>query len=186
MKTLRVGVDFDGVVAYNPLRLARSTIKYFKKEVLGVHKLTFFRPKNNFEKLLWIVLHESSVLPADGIELLKKMSKNRNMEFFLITGRYGVLKNSLMKWLKRHQLTEVFKSIYVNENEEQPHLFKKRILEELQIDCYIEDNLDIVEFLTKNSKCDIFWVYNLMDRHVEYLQKVPSLRHALERIGNKK
>lgn len=183
MKKIRIGLDFDGVVAYNPLRIVRSPIKFFKKEVLKINKLTFFSPKNRVEKMLWILIHETSILPADGVVLLKLLAKNKNLEFHLVTGRYGILKANLYKWLKKHDLLDVFKSIQVNENQEQPHIFKNRVLSKNQIKYYVEDNFDIVEFLTKNNKkIRTMWIYNILDRRYGYPEKFPALRGALEKI----
>jgi len=89
-KILRIGVDFDGVVAYNPFRLVRSPVAYIKKNVLGIKKLKFFVPKNWWQKIIWTIIHESSVLPANGVSLLKESAKNNSVELFLITARLTV------------------------------------------------------------------------------------------------
>ena len=71
-KPIKVGFDFDGVIAYNPARLVRAPISLFKRNILGVKKLSFFYPKTSVEKLMWKLVHNSSVFPGTGIELFKK------------------------------------------------------------------------------------------------------------------
>ena len=41
MKKIIVGLDFDGVVAYNPARLARLPIAVIKRYILGIDKVSF-------------------------------------------------------------------------------------------------------------------------------------------------
>lgn len=181
-KKIRVGLDFDGVVAYNPFRVVRAPIKWFKREVLGIRKLTFFVPKNEGQRLMWTVVHESSILPAIGVGLLKDMAKDDRYEFHLITARFGFLKENLYKWLEGNDLVSIFKSINVNDQQEQPHEFKERIVKKLKLDIYVEDNLDIVQYLYKKGPTEIFWIYNFMDRNYKYQFKFPYLKKALQAI----
>lgn len=181
-KKIRVGVDFDGVVAYNPARILRGYVKWFKRRVLGITRLSFMVPKNPVVKLLWILIHESSVFPARGIGLLKTLAAEDRYEFYLITGRFPILERSLRRWLKRNKLEVLFKTVCINTKEEQPHLFKQAKIEELNLDYYIEDNLDIVEYLSGKTKTKVFWIYNVADRNRPYQNKFPYLEKALEAI----
>ena len=184
-KKIRVGIDFDGVIAYNPFRVARAPISWIKKKILGVKKLTFFVPKNGFEKWMWTVVHESSILPAIGISLLKKMSKDSNFEFFLITARYGFLKSNLMWWLEKQGIKEIFKEIHVNDNSEQPHIYKLEKIKELDLDYFIEDNLDIVMHANNKTRTKVLWIFNLLDKDKNYEPKFPYLEKALRYILEK-
>jgi hypothetical protein len=181
-KVVRIGVDFDGVVAYNPFRLIRAPVKWFKKRFLGISKTTFFVPKTPAERLIWIIIHESSFFPARGTKLLNGLATNPSYEFHLVTGRYGFLKNNLMKWLKRYHLDATFKTININENCEQPHIFKDKMINKLKLDAFIEDNLDIVRYLENKSKTKILWIFNIFDRKQVYPHKFPYLESALKNI----
>ncbi len=180
MAPIKIGLDFDGVVAYNPLRATRAVVSFFKKNVLKKRKLSFFVPKNKVQTWLWIMLHESSLFPSAGKGLLRQMSGNPRYEFYLITGRYDCLGFQVRKWLNKFDMDGVFKEIFVNEEKEQPHLFKSRMIEQLNLDVYVEDNWDIVNFLKDKFGKKIYWVCNLLDRHVHYEKKFPSLKEALE------
>ena len=182
-RVIRVGLDFDGVVAYNPFRVIRAPIKWFKREVLGIHKLTFFVPKNWWQRILWSVVHESSVFPAKGVDLLREMAKRDDMEFHLVTARYGFLKDNLENWLDKYRVRNLFKSININEDQEQPHVYKLEVIERLKLDYYVEDNLDTVTFVVEKTRAKIFWIYNFMDKRHEYPFKFLYLGAALEAIG---
>lgn len=181
-KILRIGLDFDGVVAYNPFRVVRAPWAFFKRHILGVKKLTFFYPKNSWQRLMWIIVHESSVFPADGVELLRELVKSKKIEVFLITGRFKFLNEDLHQWLGKYHLESLFKNIYVNVGNEQPHLFKEKMLKKLKLVIFVEDNLDIVEYLDGRTSTKIYWIYNITDHFHPYRYKFPFLKRALEAL----
>jgi len=183
---IRLGLDFDGVVAYNPFRLVRAPWAFFKNRFLGVKKLSFFYPKNQFEKMIWIIMHDSSILPARGSGLLRELVDQDLIEVHLISGRYSFLDNHLYAWLDRFGLRKIFRSINFNEQDKQPHLFKETVIKKLGVDIFIEDNWDIVDYLDGRSKAQIYWIYNIVDRFRPYDRKYPYLEKALEAIMGKK
>jgi uncharacterized HAD superfamily protein len=185
-KVLKIGVDFDGVVAYNPFRIIRAPIKWFKREVLGINKLTFFVPKTWWQKVMWIMIHESSIFPAQGTSLLRQLVGSDQVEVHLITARFGFLTGNLERWLEKNKMKKLFKTININKKCEQPHIYKERILRKLKLDVYVEDNLDIVLHLSKNKniKTKIFWIYNILDATKNYAYKFPYLEKALLQITN--
>ncbi len=77
-KILKVGFDLDGVLLYNPLRVARPIIA-FVKFILFNHKrpLTFYYPKTKLEKWLWWFFHKSSLFIAPGFDEIKKLAKQK-------------------------------------------------------------------------------------------------------------
>lgn len=157
-----VGLDFDGVVAYNPARVARHPISLFKQHVLGIHTVKFFVPKNSFERAFWSLAHESSMFPALGVSYLRNVVKERVVEAHLLTSRFGFLEPNLRRFLRRWNLTDTFKTVTLNTHEEQPHMFKERIIRAKKFDYYVEDNWDIVSHLVAKkvpSKSTGFIIY---------------------------
>ncbi len=190
-KKIKIGLDFDGVVAYNPFRVIRYPITYFKRNILGIKKLSFWFPQKKWQQIFWIILHESSVFPARGIDLFKEMVERGKIEAHLISARYSFLDDNLQKWLRRHNLYKYFESMNINKDNEQPHLFKEKIVEKLGVEYYIEDNWDIVNYLSQKSKVKsqksgtkIFWIYNVMDRRISYKYRFPYLEKALKALGS--
>lgn len=190
-RKIKVGLDFDGVVAYNPFRVIRAVMSFLKRDLLGMKKLKFWYPQKRWEQIFWIVVHQSSIFPARGVDLLETLVKEGKIEAHLVTARYSFLDNHLYNWLKKYKLTHIFKTITLNKHDEQPHIFKEKMIEEFKLDYFIEDNLDIVKYLhtrqetasMKHTK--IYWIYNILDRFVDYPHKFPYLEKALEEIVKK-
>lgn len=80
-------------------------------------------------------------------------------------------------------MTDVFRTITMNEHDEQPHVYKARIIQEKKFDYFIEDNLDIVRHVTKTvPTTEVLWIYNLLDYRYPYDKKFPYLEKALRAI----
>jgi len=180
---IKVGLDFDGVIAYNPFRVIRAPITEFKRKVLKKRGVKFFVPHNKWQRALWTILHESSVFPAPGVKLLREMVEKGEIEAHLVTARYSFLNQNLSLWLKKHGLEDLFTTINVNLKDEQPHLFKENTINKHKFDYFIEDNLDIVEHLERKCRSSICWVYNAVDRYLyPHRSGHTYLKNALEWI----
>lgn len=185
-KPIIVGFDFDGVVAYNPARLARLPISLIKHALFKKNTVSFFVPKTPLTRTLWALGHESSVFPAKGATLLRQLTHDGVIEAHLVTARFGFLEQHLLRFLDRWNLRDSFKTITLNVREEQPHEYKARIVKEKKFDFYIEDNWDIVSHINKQKgHTQIHWIYNLFDRGKGYPHKYPYLEKALAAIVKK-
>jgi len=183
-KSIVVGFDFDGVVAYNPARLARLPISYIKRHVFGITNTSFFVPKTPLQRSLWALGHETSMFPAKGASLLRTLTQNGTIEAHLVTARFGFLEHHLLQFLDRWNLRSCFTSITLNTKEEQAHIYKERIVSSQKFDFYVEDNWDIVSFLHKKSvHTSVHWIYNILDRKRAYKDKYPYLERSLDRIA---
>lgn len=183
-KIIQVGIDFDGVLAYNPFRVVRAPITYVKRNVLGENKTRFYVPNTSIERLVWTLLHESSVFPAQGVSLLKTLVKEKKIEAHLVTARYSFLQPQLYAWINKHKIENLFSSITINKKDQQPHIYKSNIVQERKFDYFIEDNLDIVNHMAKQQSTHVLWIYNLIDRGYPYPYKFPYLQKALEYINS--
>jgi hypothetical protein len=181
--SILIGVDFDGVITQNPLRAARVLVAIIKHRILRKRKLSFFVPKGKIQRMIYYIgVIAPNIWPADGIDLLKAMSKTGDYTFVLVTGRYGFVERQTIDWIKKYGLVSSFQKIFINVHQEQPHEFKKRIISKEKFDYYIEDNWDIVRKLTDTSKTKIFWISNFLDMRRSYLYKFSSLKLALKQI----
>ncbi len=184
---LRVGFDLDGVILYNPARLARPLISTMKRDVLQKKSTRFYIPSKEYEKLIWRVLHWSSIFISPGYEEVKRLVQENKIEAHLVTGRFAFLKPDLDRWLALMRAPKVFETITYNPHDEQPHMYKERVLKKLGLDIFIEDNWDIVrhlehERLKGRIKTVPFWIYNIVDRRIPYEHKFPSLKQAVEAL----
>ncbi len=185
-KPIRVGFDFDGVVIYNPARIMRPFASFIKKKNFVKRKeLEFFIPTKNWEKFLWWLAHQSSLFPAQGWSEVKRLKEAGIIEPYLITGRNTYLKNDLEFKFKLFGLNNIFNSVHITEKNEQPHIFKERIIKKLKLDVFVEDNWDIVRYLNQcYLPTRIIWVTNLVDsQKIDYPDKVKNLKEALKLIG---
>lgn len=186
MKKIVIGLDFDGVVAYNPARLARFPISFVKQHLFGVKKVQFFVPKTPMQRAFWALGHETSMFPSYGASLLRQLTHDGLVEAHLVTARFGYLENGLYAFLRRWDLLDCFRTITLNKNEEQPHEFKERLVKAKKFTYYIEDNWDIVSHLSQRQiHTDIHWIYNLFDRTKPYANKFPYLHASLQSIATR-
>ena len=179
---IRIGLDFDGVVVYDPVRIVRAPVKWFKKNVLKSNKLSFFVPKNRWQRWAWRIVFASSIWPAKGVNLLREMGRNKHFELHLVTGRFDFMNSHLENWLAKYGISGAFKSVNINRLE-QPHIYKEGIIKKLKLDYFIEDNLDVVLYLSPRVKAKVLWIYNILDAHKNYPERFPYLEKALEWIN---
>jgi len=192
-KVLKVGFDLDGVLLYNPARIVRPIISSMKKKKVILHRdqLEFYVPEPGIGQFFWELLHKSSMWLAPGFEQIADLKKQKLIEPYLITGRFGHLQEDYLKWKEKMRANQLFKKSFMNDLNEQPHLFKERLIKELGLDVFIEDNWDIVQYLdqqfnqSKNKKesVKIIWLTNILDFKINYPFKADSLKKAIALIN---
>jgi hypothetical protein len=183
-KQLRVGFDLDGVLLYNPARIARPIVSFIKKIFVKKKGLNFYSPHTYWEKQIWRLFHKSSIFIAPGLDDIKKLIRTKKIKAYIITARYSYLKNDLEKWLKKMKINQSFSGIYYNQKDEQPHLFKEIMIKKLNLDIFVEDNWDIVNYLkNRKSKFKVFWIYNIFDKKIKYQYKFSSLKNIVKFIS---
>lgn len=181
---IRIGFDLDGVILANPIRVFRSFISTSKRlHLLPRKELEFYQPKTALEKQLWLYLHKSSWRLANGFEVIQTLAHQGKIEAYIISGRFACLEPDTKRWLKKLQDSGAFREIYFNDHDEQPHLFKERMLKKLQLDYYVEDNYDLAKYLRQHqSKVQIWWLSNLLDSRLDFSQKFLSLAKVAEKL----
>lgn len=183
-KLLRVGFDFDGVVLYNPARVLRPFLGYLrgKKKKNGSTQLVFYHPKKKLERWFWWLAHQSSLFPAEGLQVVRQLVASKQMETYIITGRSTFLKADFENRLRSIRAKQFVKDYFISESNEQPHEFKAKMINQLQLDCYVEDNWNIAQYLVNNTKARIFWISNVADFHFVYPDKYLSFKAVVEEI----
>lgn len=183
-KKVKVGFDLDGVLLYNPLRIGRPIVTLIKKRILRQPARTQFHiPRTDVEKHIWRLLHKFSLFTSPGFHKIKSLVDEGKIEAYLVTARYSFLKDDLDEFVRRNNAKQIFTSIIYNKDDEQPHVYKERIIKALDLDYFVEDNWDIVEHLSNTSiRTQIIWMYNLLDMGIQYPHKFAHLRDAIAHI----
>lgn len=186
-KVIRIGFDLDGVILYNPSRVFRSLISRSKKVHLFPRKeLDFYHPDSDFERQLWNLVHKSSFKLAGGFSELEKLVLDHKdqIEIYVVSARFACLKDNSKKWEKILNRKKIFKKIYFNCSDEQPHYFKTRMIKELGLDYFVEDNWDVAYYLHQNQKqAEVWWLSNFLDRLIDYPYKFFSFRQVVDKIA---
>lgn len=174
----------DGVILENPSRIFRSLISRSKKaHLLPRKELEFYHPTSNIEKWLWLLVHKSSFRLAKGFTKLEELAKSGKLELYVISARFECLSEDTNKWREIINRSGIFKELYFNEKDEQPHLFKLRMIEKLKPDYFVEDNWDVASYLASNQKnTQVWWLSNLLDRSIDYPHKFFAFQAVVSKI----
>ncbi len=181
-KPLKVGFDFDGVLLYNPTRIVRAPVVLFKHFFMPRREKKFTIPKGRIAKFAWKMAHLSSFMIAPGLSEIERLVRTGKIEAHIITARFDFLEHDFKKKLQSVNKSGIFTSAHFNKKNEQPHLFKERMINELKLDAFVEDNYDIVNYLSKKQAAKVLWIYNIFDRNISHPYKFPNLRKAVERL----
>ncbi len=187
-KPLRIGFDLDGVLLYNPVRVIRPIISLLKKKkVIQRRELQFFVPKTKQQQFLWRLFHKSSLFVSPAVNQLAELVASGEVEAYIVTARFAHLKADTQYWFNKFSQKNIFKASFMNEQDEQPHLFKLKKIEELKLDYFVEDNWDIVNFLSqKKLATKISWISNFGDRKINYHSKFFTLKSFIDSLNFKK
>lgn len=174
---VKVGFDLDGVLFYNPLRIIRGPLDAIKKGAT-LHYI----PRTPIERFIWRIIHLSSYTPAKGWQDIRRLTQEGLIEPYVITARFSCLRDDFEKCMKIIDARDYFAGCYQNLNDEQPHLYKERMIRELGIQIYIEDNWNIIEHLQSTTNTTIYWVSNFLDANIAFDRRFSDLTHAIRAL----
>lgn len=177
---MNIGFDFDKIfIDYPPFLPAKLFDKLYKKKDNGI---LLYRIPGIPEQIVRKALHLPFMRPAikENLAFLKKIPKQNN-KLYLISSRYKFLEPETNRLIKKYHLDKVFHALYFNFDNKQPHLFKNEILKKLKLDMYIDDDLSLLKYVSKeNPKTKFFWLNTTQDNHT--LPKNIIQINNLERI----
>jgi len=160
MKNIRIAFDFDKVFVDYPPLIPSALINYLYKK--RNHNLSYRIP-GPIEKRIRIFSHTHFLRHPikENIHILSEMFDSNKYLIFLISSRFSFLRGRTEEWDKRHKISRFFKEMYFNFKDEQPHLFKDRIIKEGKIEKFIDDDLDLLFYLAeRNPNVDFYWLGN--------------------------
>jgi hypothetical protein len=153
------GFDLDGILVGRPPLTPKSIIDWLYKS--HQKKKLSYRFPGPLEQKIRQLTHLPGIRPPikDNCILLKQVHKTKKYKFFLVSSRFSFLEQLTYSWLKKHQVLQVFDKIYLNSNNEQPHLFKEKIFRKLDLDAYVDDDEDMVCYLAPKFPAIKFYLY---------------------------
>lgn len=166
---MNIGFDFDKIfIDYPPFLPTQLFDKLYKKRDNGS---LLYRIPGYPEQILRKTLHLPFMRPLikDNLAFLKNISKKHN-KLYLISSRFKFLKPETIRLIKKYELEKIFDGMYFNFDNKQPHLFKEKILQNLHLDLYVDDDLSLLKHVAKsNPKTKFFWL-----NHTTTKQSLPK------------
>jgi uncharacterized HAD superfamily protein len=183
-KIIKVGFDLDGVILYNPLPLLRPIFKAARTIMSGKKAIGSFVPKTPAEEFMNNFFIRASMFVAPGLQDIKKLVEDKKIKAYIITARHSKLKQGYEKWVSKINAQGDFEGCYYNSNDLEPFEFKKKMIRDLQLDVFIEDNWDVVQALNNYQGVKVFWISNIFDRGIQYVYKFKNLIEAVRKLNN--
>lgn len=157
---MNIGFDLDGIFIDKPPFIPKSIIeRLYVKD----HKQLMYRIPSRFEQLVRKMAHLPMLRPpiTANIKLIIEKGKHNAHRYYLVSGRFGFLQKETKAILKKNNLDKIFNTHYINNRNQQPHIFKNAMLKKLMIHRYVDDDLTLLEFLAgKNPRTIFFWLNN--------------------------
>lgn len=164
---MRIGFDLDKVFINTPPFIPDSVIeKLYRKQ--SAKKLTYRIPSKP-EQMIRQFSHLPFFRPPmqKNIEFLQKLKKE-NHTLFLISSRFGFLQKQTETIIREYHLAHYFTEVIFNFNNEQPHVFKKRILEKITVNRYVDDDFYLLSYLAPLfSKTKFYWLNPEKDKKID-------------------
>lgn len=182
---MNIGFDFDKIfIDYPPFIPDRVINRIYKQKDNGV---LLYRIPASPEQLLRKLTHLPFFRPAitDNLAFVRDLAKQNGNNLFLISGRFGFLQKQTEKLKQKHKLHEIFSTMHFNFNNEQPHIFKNKLIKKYHIAIYIDDDLSLLKFLAKENPTSHF--YWLNKKNQANLQKnLFAITHLSQAFKNRK
>lgn len=181
MKKIKIAFDLDGVIIDKPPLIPKRILERLFRGHTN-HELHYRFPKSGLEQLIRKISHFYLFRPPieENIDFVDRLSKDSKYEIYAISGRYSFLKKETEAWFKKRRIDNVFKQVFLNAENEQPHLFKEKKLREIGVGIFVDDDELLADYLaTKLKDTKIFCLSN-NGRSCGKATKIRSLTSLLE------
>lgn len=161
---MHIGFDLDNVFIDTPPFIPDAVIdRLYRKQ--STRKLAYRFP-SSFEQSIRKISHLSIFRPAltKNIEICKKRRRKADT-FFLISSRYKFLEPETNAVIRKYQLDRLFDTMVFNFENKQPHIFKDKVLKELAVDRYVDDDIHLLDYVAeRNKNIHFFWLNGHLDK----------------------
>lgn len=163
----RIGFDFDKVfVSYPPL-VPSFVIDFLYRRSFslgfGNNNMLSYRFPGKLEQRIRILSHNPIFRHPirNNLASLDRISKTIPCELYLISSRFSFLKPRTEEWVTKNNIRSYFEELYFNYKNLQPHIFKNQVIKKLKLDEFIDDDLDLILFLSlRNPSVQFYWISN--------------------------
>jgi hypothetical protein len=176
---MNIGFDLDKIFINFPPLIPAKIIELLNKEK-GDLSLKYRIP-SKLEQNIRILSH-SPILRSPiikNLSYIKDPNLVKNNKYYLISGRFDFLKKRTDNFIKKYRLNNVFRAMYFNYKNEQPHQFKDQIIKKLKLDIFVDDDLQLLEYLNGNNpKTNFFWLNGKISKILK--NNLFAIRHLSE------
>lgn len=162
---MNIGFDLDKIFINFPPFVPGKIIEWLYKE--KVNRELKYRIPSRIEQIIRVFSHYPIFRPPiiKNIEYVRNLSLTKTNKYYLISSRFGFLKKKTTDLIKRYNLDKIFNVMYFNYANNQPHQFKNEMIKKLDLDMYVDDDLQLLEYLMdKNPKTKFFWLNNKISK----------------------
>lgn len=156
---MNIGFDLDKIFINTPPFIPERLIELFYKEKSG--RSLKYRIPSRVEQVIRIFSHYPIFRPpiTSNMNYIKNLALANKNKYYLISSRFSFLEKKTTDLIKRYNLDKIFNAMYFNYENNQPHEFKNEIIKKLNVDLYVDDDLQLLEYLVdKNPKTKFFWL----------------------------
>lgn len=188
---MNIGFDLDKVFIDTPPLIPKIIIdKLYKKRDNGI---LLYRIPSKPEQIFRRLTHLSIFRPSinENLEFLKSIPRDKN-KLYLISSRFKFLENRTKRVIRKYHFDKIFDEMFFNFANEQPHIFKNRIIKKLKLDYYIDDDLSLLNYAARhNPKTVFFWLIpkanqSLPEKNIFHIYPLTELFERIEslKLGN--
>ncbi len=158
-KTIKIGFDLDGVLARHYLDRFWFKVRRNKERRLAIKsRRQYFYPEKWFEKFFLTIINRIRKISSLDQEEIKALAGREDIEVYLVTARFGFLQNLTLDWLEKNNLIGCFSQVFINKENEDPTRFKASVINDQRLNIFIDDDLEVLEKLSSQTKTKLFWL----------------------------
>lgn len=180
-KKIKIAFDLDGVIIDKPPLIPKSLLEKLFRGCKNNRKLYYRFPKSKFEIFIRKLSHYYLFRPPikENIDFVKKLAKNEKYQLYIISGRYSFLRLETNNWLEKRGLKGIFEEVFLNDDNEQPHLFKEKMLGKLKINIFVDDDDILVDYLVSKNLETKFFCFSKSLVNSSKVKVIESLKNLI-------
>ncbi|HUV72634.1 MAG TPA: hypothetical protein VMW25_06530 [Clostridia bacterium] len=178
---IKIAFDLDGIIIDKPPFVPKALLEWLFRGTF-IHQLQYRFPQNRLEQLIRKLSHFYLFRPplTQNITLIKKIAQDKRFLVFGVSGRYSFLEKETKIWLKKRKLASLFRQVFLNLKNEQPHLFKEKILRKIKADIFVDDDKLLADYLAQKLKQTKIYYYSKYNEQCRWAKTISSLKEVLE------